>query len=121
AVIGQMLDGGMLANAERVGAYLQERAKALYKHSIVGDVRGVGMMLGVEFVADRASRTPFPADAEPGLKVQTAARKRGLLMRANAPWIALGPPLITTERDVDEMLAIVDASIAEVSLTLAQP
>jgi adenosylmethionine-8-amino-7-oxononanoate aminotransferase len=121
AVIGQMLDGGMLANAERVGAYLQERAKSLYKHSIVGDVRGVGMMLGVEFVADRASRTPFPADAEPGLKVQTAARKRGLLMRANAPWIALGPPLITTERDVDGMLAIVDASIAEVSLTLAQP
>lgn len=118
AVIGQMLNGGMLANAERVGAYMQAQAQALYKHPIVGDVRGVGMMLGVEFVADRVSRAPFPAEVELGLKVQKAARKRGLLMRANAPWIALGPPLITTERDVDEMLAVVDAAITDVELTL---
>lgn len=112
--IQQMLEHNMIENAGRVGAYLQEQAQRLYAHRMVGDVRGVGLMLGVEFVADRETRRPFPAHVKPGLLVQRAAKARGLLMRASPDWVALGPPLITTEADVDTMLEIVDAAIEEV-------
>ncbi|MSP14455.1 MAG: aspartate aminotransferase family protein [Chloroflexi bacterium] len=115
ANITQMLQGDMLANAQRVAAYLQSQAQGLYKHAIVGDVRGVGLMMGVEFVADRQTRAPFPAIIQPGIKIQQAAKRRGLLMRANPHWVALGPPLITTEADIDQMLSILDASIDEVA------
>jgi len=114
ANIQQMLDNDMIGNAGRVGAYLQDRAQSLYSHRMVGDVRGVGLMLGVELVSDRETRQPFPSHIQPGLMVQRAAKARGLLMRASPGWVALGPPLITTEDDVDRMLGIVDAAIEEV-------
>lgn len=114
ANITHMLEGNLIENAGRVGAYLQQQSQTFYQHPTVGDVRGVGLILGVEFVADRDTRAPFPAHVKPGLKVQAAAKRRGLLMRASADWFALAPPLITTEADIDKMLEILDACIGEV-------
>jgi 4-aminobutyrate--pyruvate transaminase len=85
---------------------------------MVGDVRGVGLIFGVELVADRDSRTPFPPDVKPGLMIQAAAKRRGLLMRASPGFVGLGPPLITTEADIDQILEILDASIEEVQAEL---
>ena len=118
AAIGQLLRTGMLENATRVGAYLQQRGQGLYKHPLVGEVRGIGMMLGAELVADRATCAPFPASVAPGLMVQAACKRRGLLMRANPNWIALGPPMITTEADVDRIFEIMEAGLAEVEAEL---
>ena len=114
ANIAQILERNLIENAGRVGEHLQQQGQALYKHPMVGDVRGVGLMLGVELVTDRETRVPFPAHVKPGLKIQAAGKRRGLLMRANPDWIALGPPLISTKADIDKMLEIVDASIKEV-------
>jgi adenosylmethionine-8-amino-7-oxononanoate aminotransferase len=97
-----------------VGAYLQQGGQSLREQPIVGDVRGVGLILGAELVADRESRASFPVPVAPGLKVQAAAKRRGLLLRASPNWFALAPPMITKESDVDAMLAIVKASIEEV-------
>ena len=114
ANITQILEGGLVENAARVGAYLEQQAQTLYKYEMVGDIRGVGLLMGVEFVADRDTRQPFPSDVKPGQMVQAAAKGRGLLMRANPGWFGLAPPLITTESDVDKMMEILDASIEEV-------
>jgi adenosylmethionine-8-amino-7-oxononanoate aminotransferase len=118
ANITQMLQCGMIENAGRVGAYLQKRAQDLYRHPIVGDVRGVGMMMGAELVADRHTREPFPAGVAPGLKVLTGCKRRGLIMRGNPDWIAVGPPLITTEADIDRIFEIMDGSITDVEAEL---
>ena len=114
ANITQILEGGLIDNARRVGAYLQVQGQTLREQPIVGDVRGVGLILGAELVSDRESRARFPAQVEPGLRVQAAAKQRGLLLRASPNWIALAPPLITEESEIDEMLGIVLASLAEV-------
>jgi putrescine aminotransferase len=114
ANITQILEGGLIGHARRVGAYLQQQGRTLREQSIVGDVRGVGLLLGAELVADRKSRAQLPAQVAPGLRVQAAAKQRGLLLRASPNWIALAPPLITGESEIDEMLSIVQASIEEV-------
>ena len=116
ANITQILEGGLIDNARRVGAYLQQQGQTLREQPIVGEVRGVGLILGAELVADRESRARFPVQVEPGLRVQAAAKQRGLLLRASPNWIALAPPLITEEGEIDEMLGIVMASLAEVQV-----
>jgi len=112
--IQQILENDLIENANRVGAYMQAQAQSLYDLPIVGDVRGVGMMLGVELVADRETREPFPVGVGPGLEIQAAGKQRGMLMRASANWVALGPPIISTEGDIDIMLSILRDSIRQV-------
>jgi adenosylmethionine-8-amino-7-oxononanoate aminotransferase len=114
ANITEMLKHNLIENAGAVGAYLQEQGRSFHTFPIVGDVRGVGMILGIEFVADRDTRAPFPGRTAPGLRVQAACQKRGLLIRANPHWMALAPPLITTELEIDKMLEIIADSIREV-------
>jgi adenosylmethionine-8-amino-7-oxononanoate aminotransferase len=112
--IRQILKDHLIENAGRVGEYLQQEAQSLYSHPMVGDVRGIGLLLGVELVTDRVARAPFPSHVKPGLKIQAASKRRGLLIRADPDWVALGPPLISRPEDVDKMLEILDASIQEV-------
>src|SRR5207237_7087105 len=57
----ELLEGGLTANSAEVGDYLQEGLRGLMrKHDCIGDVRGLGLMVGVEFVEDRVSRKPAP-------------------------------------------------------------
>ncbi len=71
---------------------------------IVGDVRGRGLMVGVELVADRSRKTPFPADAGAAPKVMKACLKRGLILRAlpGGTTLAFSPPLCITTADIEE-------------------
>ena len=73
-------------------------------------------MAAIEIVADRAARRPF---AEPvPARIRDAARRRGLICRANAEALMLCPPLITMRDQLDEIVAVVHASIVEVAATL---
>jgi adenosylmethionine-8-amino-7-oxononanoate aminotransferase len=74
-------------------------------------VRGAGLQ-GVEFVADRATETPFPPSVKPGKVVEPAARARGLLARFGNDFAAFAPPLVITEVEIDEMVSILGESIA---------
>jgi len=118
ANITEIVNGRLWENAARVGAHAKERMTGLYRHPIVGDVRGEGLLLGVEFVQDKAARRHFPDAANIGGKVQLEARRRGLLLRASPWFIAFGPPLITTVDEADAMLEIMDEAIAAVSAGL---
>jgi L-2,4-diaminobutyrate transaminase len=81
---------------------------------VIGDVRGKGLFQGIEFVRNRASREPFPAKLAFGVRVGRRALDNGLLCRFDPHWLALGPPLISTAAQIDEMLAILDRSLQEV-------
>jgi adenosylmethionine-8-amino-7-oxononanoate aminotransferase len=114
AAITQMLDRDLVGNARRQGARLRSRLTEMEeRHPIVGDVRGAGLLQGVEFVQDRrTSRARFPAEARPGKIVERAARERGMLMRCADDFVVLGPPLIVSAQDVDEMCSILEECVA---------
>jgi L-2,4-diaminobutyrate transaminase len=104
-------------NARDVGAYLQDRMKATFAQlSIVGEVRGVGLMAAIEFVADRGRKTRFDAGLRVGARISKAARDRGLIARAMPHGDILGfaPPLIATRNDLDEIVTIAEAAVRQV-------
>ncbi len=107
----ELLERELVANAAEVGGYLKRGLKQLMaKHECIGDVRGRGFMLGVEFVKDKASRTPDPELRD---RVEMAVFERGLiLLGCGANTIRWSPPLILTKEHVDVALEIFDDAIA---------
>jgi len=105
---------GLVANAARVGACLKQRLEArLGEHRHVGEIRGEGLMLAVEFVADRATKAPFAAPVRFGPLVAAAARERGLLIRP-LPFcdvVSFSPPLCLTEGEAEQMVEIVASAV----------
>ena len=91
-------------HAARVGAYLQDKLRGFADHPLVGEVRGVGLIAALELVANKSSRTPFADNAVGGV-CQKACQDNGLLVRAmSGNALALCPPLIITEAQVDELV-----------------
>jgi 4-aminobutyrate aminotransferase-like enzyme len=101
-------------NARRVGAHLVQRLEALRPIGIIGEIRGKGLMIGVELVEDPATKKPFAPEVKLGLRIGKQALANGLLIRYDPHWIAFGPPLIVTTDDIDQMVAILEQSMAEV-------
>ena len=99
----ELLEGGLIKNAEEVGAYLKDGlVKLQQKHECILDVRGFGLMLGVEF------STPELRD-----RIEVACFERGLIiLGAGNSTIRWSPPLILTKENVDVALEIFDEAIA---------
>lgn len=100
----------LAANAARVGAYLMQGLRDLQqRYEVIGDVRGRGLMIGIEFVRDRETREPARALAQ---RTMEEAFRRGLLiLTCGASAIRLCPPLVLTEAQVDEGLMILEAAL----------
>jgi 4-aminobutyrate--pyruvate transaminase len=80
--------------------------EALSDHPLVGDVRGVGLMYGVELVADKETKAPFDPKLKVGQRVLEECQKAGLIVRAIEDRIAFTPPLIITAAQIDEMCGL---------------
>ncbi|HVT44181.1 MAG TPA: aspartate aminotransferase family protein [Thermoanaerobaculia bacterium] len=100
-------------NAAVVGGYLRERLEELKeKYPVIGDVRGMGLMQGIECVEDRKTKVPSPKTV---LHVFEETRKRGVLIGKGGLFgnvIRLGPPLIASRSDIDELVSALDAAFA---------
>jgi 4-aminobutyrate aminotransferase len=107
-----LVEHGLMQNAARMGERLMSGARALAaRHAGIGDVRGVGLMIGVEFVKDRAGREPDPDRVQ---RLVAAAFRRGLLLLAAGPSaLRLAPPLVVDEGDVDVALGIIGDCLSE--------
>ena len=92
----------LLDRAREVGARLLSGLEGLRDLEIVGDVRGVGMMLAVELVADRETREPLPMDEKPQDVIR---RETGVIVRDCAHSLVISPPLIMSEDEADEVVA----------------
>jgi beta-alanine--pyruvate transaminase len=104
AAIGQLVDEGLVANAARQGERFQARFReAAQRIPAITDVRGRGLLIAVAF-----SSMLGPAVAK-------AARERGLIIRQGTDFVALGPPLIVTDAEVDEIADITIAAIEAVT------
>jgi L-2,4-diaminobutyrate transaminase len=112
----------LAGKARDTGAYLQSRMKATFAQlPIVGEVRGVGMLAAIEFVADREKKTRFDSGLKIGARIAKAARDRGLIARAMPHGDILGfaPPLITTRAEVDEIVDIAEKAVRQIMDELA--
>ncbi|HEX8163888.1 MAG TPA: acetyl ornithine aminotransferase family protein [Pyrinomonadaceae bacterium] len=107
----ELLEGGLVKNSAEVGDYLKAGLqKLMHKHDCIGDVRGLGMMIGVEFVTDGATLAP---DAEMRDRVEVECFNRGLIiLGAGANTIRWSPPLTLTRENVDVALEIFDQAVA---------
>ena len=106
-----LVEGGLARNAREMGAVLLDGLRELQKkHDIIGDVRGVGLMIGIEFVRDRETKEPFDAIVP---MLEEAAFQRGLLLLGcGRSVIRLCPPLMIDREDVETGLRILDESMA---------
>src|SRR5438876_285886 len=107
----ELLERELVANSAEIGAYLKSGLEKLKdKHNCIGDVRGPGLMLGVEFVTDRSSKQPDPELRD---RVEMASFERGLILLGAGPnSIRWSPPLILNRENVDVALEIFDDAIA---------
>jgi adenosylmethionine-8-amino-7-oxononanoate aminotransferase len=120
AVLREIVERDLCGNARAQGARLRAGLERLAKkHGVIGDVRGKGLLQGVEFVRDLRTKEPFPAEVAFGVRVGRRALANGLLCRFDPNWIAFGPPLVATAEQVEEMVDLLDRSIGEVLATLA--
>ncbi|HAR53270.1 MAG TPA: aspartate aminotransferase family protein, partial [Roseovarius nubinhibens] len=113
AVLAVMRDEGLQENAHKVGAKLLERLQDLKdKHSAIGDVRGKGLMLALEFVTDRDSKTP---DKEMTAEVFEACRAEGIILSKSGPFqqcLRMVPPLCLSQEDVDHVTTSLDGALS---------
>jgi adenosylmethionine-8-amino-7-oxononanoate aminotransferase len=104
-------DEKIVENATETGAYLKERLQALaQRHISIGDVRGLGMIAAVELVQNRASKTPFPAEAAMQARLSQYLMDEGVFLRV---WdvIHVAPPLISKRADIDRVIDGLDRAI----------
>src|SRR5215470_12078022 len=111
AVLDYIEEQNLRVNAAEVGAYLRERLLDLQeKHSIIGEVRGMGLLLGIELVEDRQSKAP--ATAATG-RLMEAARENRIMLGKGGLYgnvLRISPPLNIAKRDVDEFAKLLDQS-----------
>jgi putrescine---pyruvate transaminase len=106
-------------NAGRVGAVMQERLRKLEQTcSFVGNVRGVGLMLGIEMVDDKATRAPMPRSSDIPARVAKEAYQRGLMVRISGPNLILSPPLVISQTEIDYLCDALESAFAAVEATL---
>ncbi len=94
----------IVGQVRRVGPRLQEGLRRYADHPLVGEVRGVGLIAGVELVADRASKAPFDPAGKVGAYFAGRAEAHGLIIRNLMDTIGVCPPLIITEDQIDALL-----------------
>jgi adenosylmethionine-8-amino-7-oxononanoate aminotransferase len=110
---------GLVERAAVMGERARARLQELRARKQVGDVRGRGLMLGVELVADARTHRPFPRGEKRAEAVAASAFARGLIVYPSAgcatgtegDLVMLAPPLVVTDDELDEMAAILDGAI----------
>ncbi|MGY3473476.1 aminotransferase [Bradyrhizobium ottawaense] len=103
--------------ARIVGAHFQNRLRERFAQlEIVGEVRGVGLLGAIEFVADRHTKRRFDPQLKVGARISKAARDRGLIARAMPHGDILGfaPPLVVSEAEIDEIIELAHGATRQV-------
>jgi len=95
----------LMGNAARMGARMQAGLRAYADHPLVGEVRGAGLIAGLELVADKAAKRPFDPVGRVGLMAFEIGHEEGMIIRNVGDTLALCPPMIVTEADIDEIVA----------------
>jgi 4-aminobutyrate aminotransferase-like enzyme/Ser/Thr protein kinase RdoA (MazF antagonist) len=114
AVLDVITEEGLQENAHRVGTHLMDGIRELMeKHTLIGDVRGLGLFAGIELVLDRHTLAPAPEQAS---YIANRMRERGILLSTDGPFhnvLKIKPPLVFTEENADFLVATLDEILGE--------
>jgi adenosylmethionine-8-amino-7-oxononanoate aminotransferase len=119
AVVQEMLRQKLMENAVAMGAVLRAKLTALQKRCpILGDIRGKGLLMAIEIVADQETKAMVPAERQAVYRIMELGIQRGLLLYSRrtangkfGEWLMMTPPLIITEAQIDEMLALLEDTL----------
>lgn len=123
AVINFIKKNNLIVQVQENGEYLLQKLQALTEDfKIIGDVRGKGFMIGIEFVSDVKTKQPFPSSAQITKKVINIAREKGLLVYpasagkegAQGDAIIISPPYIITKQEIDQLVAVLKEALTEI-------
>ncbi len=113
AVIQEILERDLCANARRIGAYLRGRLAELADLNVIADVRGAGLLIGVGLARDVAAGVPLAPALRFGQRVAARAMRAGLILRADPDWIAIAPPLTITQDEADTLFDVFAQALRE--------
>jgi 4-aminobutyrate--pyruvate transaminase len=109
----------IVARAKRLGPVLQARIGELASHPLVGDVRGTGLILGMELMRDSRKRIPFDSSLNVGGRVGSAAAEHGLIVRVVGDRLVFAPPLVIEEDDIVDIAIHLEQALNDVTDDLA--
>jgi len=107
----------LVAAAAAKGKKLLEGIRQLASLDHVGDIRGVGMMVGLELVEDKATKKSFPASLKMGARLFKECCKRGLFSRIRGDIYLLAPPFVTTDEQIDRIVNVVGEAVQAIRAT----
>ena len=114
ATIETIRDEGLVDHAARLGARMLERFRAMQERfPFIGDVRGVGLMIGLDLVRDRGTKEPLERSHTERIFLE--ALRRGLLMMGYFPRVRINPPLTLSDEEADRGLDILEETFAAVA------
>ena len=110
AVLDEIIEKQLTDKAQSLGEYLAEKLQKLNSLGVIREIRGKGILRGVELVRDTQTMQPFP---ELGEALKASALKNGLIMRIDPTWFAVAPPLIAEKQDIDDMCERIEKSMID--------
>ena len=110
AVLDEIEEKGLAQQARVLGEHLAGRLEGLRKYGVVREVRGRGLLRGVELTKDPKTLAPYP---ELGKALKRTALANGLILRVDPNWFAVAPALIATEADIDELCDLIEKSLVQ--------
>lgn len=121
AVLDYTTDNGLMDNAAETGAYLRSKLENLKKTSrLVGDVRGLGLLMSVELVADQTEKTSLPAESEAADRVRIHGLNNGLIIYSRrtsggrfGDWFIVAPPLTISREECDDLIDRLSATLKD--------
>ena len=108
----EILDAeALIENSEKMGRYFLDGLKTLEHHPSVGEVRGTGLWLAIDFTVDKQSRAPFPLENLMGIIARL--KQKGILVKTMGMALEIAPPLVITRDEIDRVIPVLDACITE--------
>ena len=108
----------IVARAKRLGPVLQSALGRLKAHPLVGDVRGVGLILGMELMRDGEKRVPFDSALNVGARVDSASQRHGLLLRVVGDRLVFAPPLVIEAAEIEDISERLERALDDVAQDL---
>ena len=106
---------GLVDNSAEVGAHILDRLNDLAdEHPMIGNVRGRGLLMGIELVSDRDTKTRFPKDVQLGMRLSDAFESESLILRCGDDRVGIGPSLCITQEEADELVDRLDRAFTKV-------
>ncbi len=125
AVLQYLEENNIIQEVENKGNYLRGQLENLKQYySFIGDVRGKGLLLGIEFVQDSTTKTPFPRNAQVTQRMVELAKEKGLIVYPagagmdgiNGDSIIISPPLNITQKEMDELVLLLIETFKDFSV-----